>query len=74
MAEVNTAIIILASVQSASTLVLVAVTAFYARTTAKISDAAQRQADATAEMVREMRDQTSYFEHIFKAFFSKDIA
>lgn len=57
MADANTAVIVLACVQGAATLVLAAVTFSYAKTTARMSDAARRQADASVETAREMREQ-----------------
>ena len=57
MGDANVAFIILACVQGASTLALVIVTAMYVRATAKISDAAQCQADATLYMAREVHEQ-----------------
>jgi hypothetical protein len=55
MADANTAVIVLACVQGAATLILAAITYSYARTTARTSEATRRQADASVEMAREMR-------------------
>jgi hypothetical protein len=57
MADANTAIVVLASVQGALTLALVGATAYYAWRTHDISKAAQEQAKASAEMAREMKEQ-----------------
>ncbi len=57
MADANTALIVLASVQGATTFVLAAATGFYAWRTHDISKATRRQAEASAEMTREVREQ-----------------
>lgn len=57
MADANTAVIVLACVQGAATLVLAGITFFYAKTTARISGETRRQADASVEMAEEMREQ-----------------
>ncbi len=57
MTDANTALIALASVQGATTVVLAGATWFYAARTHDISKATRRQADASSEMAREMREQ-----------------
>lgn len=57
MADANTAIVVLASVQGALTLALVGATAYYAWRTHDISKATREQANASVEMAREMREQ-----------------
>jgi len=59
VADANTALIVLASVQGAFTVVLAVATGFYAVRTHDISKAAKEQADASTEMARETREQTS---------------
>lgn len=57
MADANTALIALASVQGATTIVLAGATWWYAQRTNVMSKAAEKQASASAEMAREMREQ-----------------
>ena len=57
MADANTAFIALACVQGVATLTLAGITWWYAKTTTRISDDTRRQADASVEMAREMREQ-----------------
>ena len=57
MADANTALIVLASVQGATTIVLAAATGFYAWRTHDISTATRDQADATVRLAEATRKQ-----------------
>lgn len=58
MADANAALIALACVQGATTIALTGATAFYAVRTHNISKATREQANATAKMAQEMREQS----------------